>query len=158
MRGARDPVYGDDRRRDPDRHGRLQTAAAARGIGAEVGGAPAFLLLRETTNGRIPTLDWLGLGRISAVKTALDFKKYPHFYHTEVLRVILGRLGNTRFGVRRPSESIRNILNRLRLCEELPLLKFGRGERIRTSDLTVPNRTRYQTAPRPARNQGKILT
>ena len=49
---------------------------SARGVGAEVGGAPAFLLLRETTNGRIPTLDWLGLGRISAVKTALDFKKY----------------------------------------------------------------------------------
>src|SRR5437667_10299150 len=52
------------------------SAAVARGVGAGVGGAPAFLLLRETTNGRIPTLDWLGLGRISAVKTALDFKKY----------------------------------------------------------------------------------
>ena len=28
-------------------------------------------------------------------------------------------------------------------------LSNGRGERIRTSDLTVPNRPRYQTALRP---------
>ena len=27
--------------------------------------------------------------------------------------------------------------------------RHGRGERIRTSDLTVPNRARYQAAPRP---------
>jgi hypothetical protein len=26
---------------------------------------------------------------------------------------------------------------------------FGRGERIRTSDLTVPNRALYQAEPRP---------
>ncbi len=26
---------------------------------------------------------------------------------------------------------------------------FGRDDWIRTSDLTVPNRARYQTAPRP---------
>ena len=30
-------------------------------------------------------------------------------------------------------------------------VRDGRGERIRTSDLTVPNRTRYQTALRPDR-------
>ncbi len=30
------------------------------------------------------------------------------------------------------------------------LKENGRGERIRTSDLTVPNRARYQTALRPA--------
>ncbi len=30
------------------------------------------------------------------------------------------------------------------------ILIYGRGERIRTSDLTVPNRARYQTALRPA--------
>src|SRR6185312_4686469 len=29
--------------------------------------------------------------------------------------------------------------------------KFGRGERIRTSDLTVPNRALYQAEPRPDR-------
>ncbi len=36
--------------------------------------------------------------------------------------------------------------------------RAGRGERIRTSDLTVPNRTRYQTAPRPVLNQLEIVT
>ena len=29
------------------------------------------------------------------------------------------------------------------------LLVYGRGERIRTSDLTVPNRALYQAEPRP---------
>src|SRR6185369_1041073 len=29
------------------------------------------------------------------------------------------------------------------------LTNFGRGERIRTSDLTVPNRALYQAEPRP---------
>src|SRR5262249_23561817 len=29
------------------------------------------------------------------------------------------------------------------------LRKFGRGERIRTSDLSVPNRALYQAEPRP---------
>ena len=29
------------------------------------------------------------------------------------------------------------------------LRNFGRGERIRTSDLTVPNRALYQAEPRP---------
>ncbi len=35
--------------------------------------------------------------------------------------------------------------------------RAGRGDWIRTSDLTVPNRTRYQTAPRPVPNQSKIV-
>ena len=31
----------------------------------------------------------------------------------------------------------------------MPLVSNGRGERIRTSDLTVPNRALYQAEPRP---------
>ena len=30
-----------------------------------------------------------------------------------------------------------------------PFFIYGRGERIRTSDLTVPNRALYQAEPRP---------
>ena len=36
------------------------------------------------------------------------------------------------------------------------LMLFGRGERIRTSDLTVPNRALYQAEPRPD-NQLKAI-
>ena len=36
------------------------------------------------------------------------------------------------------------------LCPFTFSILNGRGERIRTSDLTVPNRALYQTEPRPA--------
>src|SRR5439155_26170206 len=65
----RPPPGSGSSRPSPDRRRRARRRRGGRR-------PPAFLLLRETTNGRIPTLDWLGLGRMSAVKTALDFKKY----------------------------------------------------------------------------------
>ncbi len=42
--------------------------------------------------------------------------------------------------------------------EKVSGMRAGRGERIRTSDLTVPNRTRYQAALRPDRRQMEMLT
>ena len=35
------------------------------------------------------------------------------------------------------------------MCRYSPLLLDGRGERIRTSDLSVPNAALYQAEPRP---------
>src|SRR5436190_11905063 len=71
-------------------------------------------------------------------------------------------LGQRRLCRQTPNRSRHAIPNvaRATLCETLSwaqkrppfqtaLLISGRGERIRTSDLTVPNRARYQTALRP---------
>ena len=36
--------------------------------------------------------------------------------------------------------------------------KNDRGERIRTSDLLVPNQARYQATPRPEMSNGEVLS
>ena len=36
--------------------------------------------------------------------------------------------------------------------------KINRGERIRTSDLLVPNQARYQATPRPEMSNGEVLS
>ena len=45
--------------------------------------------------------------------------------------------------MQKPAQKLRSALT------SCGLLKNGRGERIRTSDLTVPNRALYQAEPRP---------
>jgi hypothetical protein len=45
---------------------------------------------------------------------------------------------------------------RLNCADSRGILKIGRGERIRTSDPSVPNRVLYQTEPRPDRRMLRL--
>ena len=87
----------------------------------------------------IPQNDYVG-GRIYPYAMLIRLQHFSYRTHH-----------NTRSGTIRPRQL------QMIAFKGLKYLEGGRGERIRTSDLAVPNRTRYQTALRPDKNANPSL-